>query len=118
MYPQVSMAMFGLHLEFFLQKDECMYEVVNKIYLRNFFMDVFNFRDESNESSFTMIGYSDGTVIIHNHPRITRSKVLLITAHATLQYHNYRDCFIIKFHLISLISSQRAKSFHKFFFTL
>jgi len=42
------------------------------------------FRDESNESSFTMIGYSDATVTAPNHPPIMRSKTLLATAHATV----------------------------------
>ena len=42
------------------------------------------FRDESNESSSTMIDYSDATVTVHNHPPIMRSKTLLATAHATV----------------------------------
>ena len=42
------------------------------------------FRDEFNESSSTMIGYSDTTVTTHNHPLIMRSNDLLATAHATL----------------------------------
>ena len=42
------------------------------------------FRDESNESSSTMIGYSDATVTAPNHPLIMRSKTLLATAHATV----------------------------------
>ena len=42
------------------------------------------FWDESNESSSTMIGYSDATVTVPNHPPIMRSKTLLITAHATV----------------------------------
>ena len=42
------------------------------------------FRDESNESSSTMIGYSDATVITPNHPLIMRSKVLLATAYAII----------------------------------
>ena len=42
------------------------------------------FRDESNESSSTMIGYSDATVTTHNHPLIMRSKALLATAYATV----------------------------------
>jgi hypothetical protein len=42
------------------------------------------FRDESNESSSTMIGYSDATVITSNHPLLMRSKALLGTTHATV----------------------------------
>jgi len=37
------------------------------------------FRNESNESSSTMIGYSDATVTAPNHPLIVRSKVSLAT---------------------------------------
>ena len=46
-------------------------------------MDV-TFRDESNESSSTMIGYGDATVTAPNHPLIMRSKSLLATVHATI----------------------------------
>ena len=42
------------------------------------------FRDESNESSSIMIGYSDVTVTAPNHPLIMRSNVLLVTTHATV----------------------------------
>jgi len=42
------------------------------------------FRAESNESSFTIIDYSDTTVTAHNHPLIMRSKSLLATSHATI----------------------------------
>ena len=42
------------------------------------------FRDESNEPSSTMIGYSDATVTTADHPLIIRSKTLLATAHATV----------------------------------
>ena len=42
------------------------------------------FRDESNEPSSTMIGYSDATVTTLNLPLIIRLKVLLATAYATV----------------------------------
>ena len=42
------------------------------------------FRDESNESSSAMIGYSDATVTTPNHPLIMRSKTLLATTYATV----------------------------------
>jgi len=42
------------------------------------------FRDESNEPSSTMIGYSDATVTVSNHPPIMRSTSLLVTTHATV----------------------------------
>ena len=67
------------------------------------------FRDESNESSFTMIGYIDATVTISNHPLTMRSKTLLATAHVTI--HNCEDCFVIRFYLIYLISGQRSEKF-------
>jgi len=42
------------------------------------------FRAESNESSSTMIGYSDVTVTVPNHLLIMWSKTLLATSHATV----------------------------------
>ena len=42
------------------------------------------FRDESNESSFIMIGYSDATVNTLNHPLIMRLKASLARATATV----------------------------------
>ena len=44
------------------------------------------FRDESNEPSFIIIGYSDATVTVPNHPLIVRSKGSLakVTATATV----------------------------------
>ena len=42
------------------------------------------FREESNESSSTMIGYSDATVTVHNHALTMHLNVLLATAHATV----------------------------------
>ena len=43
-----------------------------------------NFQDESNESSSTVIGYSDATVTAPNHSLIMRSNALLATAHTTV----------------------------------
>ena len=43
-----------------------------------------NFRDESNETSFIMIGYSDATVTVLKHPLIVRSKASLARAAATV----------------------------------
>ena len=43
-----------------------------------------NFRDESNESSFIIIGYNDATVTVLNHPLIVRSKASLARATATV----------------------------------
>ena len=42
------------------------------------------FRDESNESSSTMISYSDTTVAAPTHLLIMRSKTLLATERATV----------------------------------
>ena len=43
-----------------------------------------NFRDESNEPSFIIIGYSDATVTVPNHPLIVRSKASLAKVTATI----------------------------------
>ena len=43
-----------------------------------------NFRDESNEPSFIMIGYSDATMTALNHPLIVWSKASLARATATV----------------------------------
>ena len=42
------------------------------------------FRDESNEPSFIMIGYSDATVTALNHPLIVRSKASLARSTTTV----------------------------------
>jgi len=42
------------------------------------------FRDESNDSSFIMIGYSDATVNTLNYSLIVRSKTSLVRATATV----------------------------------
>jgi hypothetical protein len=46
-------------------------------------MDV-NFRDESNELSFIIIGYNNATVPMLNHPLIMRSNASLTRAPATV----------------------------------
>ena len=43
-----------------------------------------NFRDESNEPSFIIIGYSDATVTALNHPPNIRSNTSLTRATATV----------------------------------
>ena len=43
-----------------------------------------NFRDEFNEPSFIIIGYSDATVTVLNHPPIMRSNASLTRATATV----------------------------------
>ena len=43
-----------------------------------------NFRDESNEPGFIIIGYSDATVTLLNHHLIMRSKSSLTRATATV----------------------------------
>ena len=43
-----------------------------------------NFRDESNEPSFIIIGYNDATVTVLNHPLIVRSKTSLAKVTATV----------------------------------
>ena len=57
------------------------------------------FRDESNNLSSTMIGYSDATVTTPNHPLLM------------LQYHNYEGYFVIRLYFIPLINGQRGKKF-------
>ena len=46
-------------------------------------MDI-TFRDESNETSLTMIGYSDATVTMPNHLQIMRSNASLAAVTATV----------------------------------
>ena len=43
-----------------------------------------NFRDESNELSFIIIGYIDATVTVLNYPLIMRSNASLTRATATV----------------------------------
>ena len=42
------------------------------------------FQDESNESSFIIIGYSDATVTVPDHPPIVRSNASLAKITATV----------------------------------
>ena len=42
------------------------------------------FRDESNDSSFVLISYSDATVTAPNHPLIVRSNASLVRVTATV----------------------------------
>jgi len=56
--------------------------VINEVYLQNLLSVIF--RDESKESSFIMIVYSDATVTALNHPLIVRSKASLARATATV----------------------------------
>ena len=80
-----------------------------KLICENFSQMSVNFRDESNELSFIMIGYSDATVTTSNHPIIARPKISLATV--LLQYHNCGDSFVIRLHLIPLISGQSDEKF-------
>ena len=57
------------------------------------------FRDESNEPSSIIIGYSDTIVTAHNHRLIVRSKTSLATV--LLQYHSCGVGFVIRLYLIS-----------------
>ena len=61
-----------------------MHEVLNKVYFETFSWMGETFRDESNEPSSTMIGYSDAKVTAPNHFLIMRSKTLLAITHATV----------------------------------
>ena len=45
-----------------------MYGILNEVYLQKILWMSATFRDESNEPSSTMIGYSDATVTVPNHP--------------------------------------------------
>ena len=47
------------------------------------------FRDESNESSSTMIGYSDATVTVRNHHLIMWTNILSATLHTTVTAPNH-----------------------------
>ena len=58
-----------------------------------------------------MIGYSDAIVNTHDRPLIVRSNVALATE--LLQYHSCGVNFIIRLHLIPLISGQRAEKFSR-----
>ena len=58
-----------------------------------------NFRYESNEPNFIMIGYSDATVTALNQ------------LEHLLQYHSCGGNFVVRLYLIPLISSQSNKKF-------
>ena len=73
------------------------------------------FRDEFNEPSFIMIGYSDVTVTALNHPLVVRSNASLATM--LLQYHSYGGSFVIRLYLIPLISGQSIFLSHRNIFT-
>ena len=64
------------------------------------------FRDESNDSSFIMIGYNDAIVTALNYSLIVRSKASLL-----LQYHSRGGDFVIRLYLIPLIGGQSTKKF-------
>ena len=51
---------------------------------KTFLVMCVNFRDESNEPSFIIIGYSNATVTALNHPPIVRSEALFDRATATV----------------------------------
>ena len=61
-----------------------MHGVIQKFICKLFLRMCVIFREESNESSSTMIGYSDATVITSNHLLIIQLKTLLVTTHATV----------------------------------
>ena len=67
------------------------------------------FRDESNETSSTMIVYIIATVIVPNHLLIVRSNASIATV--LLRYHSCGGGFVIRLHLIFLISGQKAEKF-------
>ena len=73
-----------------------------------------NFRDESNEPTFIMIGYSDATVTVLNYPLIVRSNASL--DRALLQYHSCGGNFVIRLYLIPLISGQSIVSLSSKYF--
>ena len=61
-----------------------------------------------------MIGYSDATIITPNYLQIMRPKASLATV-LLLQYHSCGGCFVIRLHLIPLISDQNDKKFDEIF---
>ena len=67
------------------------------------------FRNESNEPSSIMIGYSDAIVTVTNHHLIIRSNASLATV--LLHYHNCGGGFVIKLLLLPLISCQKTEKF-------
>ena len=75
-----------------------------------------NFRDESNEPSFIMIGYSDATVTALNYSLNVWSNASLVRV--LLQYHSCGGNFVIRLYLISLIGGQNTKKFSSKLFHL
>ena len=76
--------MFGLHCEFFFTKRRMhAWSTKRSLFAKPFLHMSVTFRDESNEPSSIIIGYSDATVIAPNHHLIIRSKISLATATAT-----------------------------------
>ena len=71
-------------------------------------MDV-TFRDKSNEPSSIMIDYSVATVTAPDRLLVVRSNALIATV--LLRYHSCGGDFVIRLHLIFLISGQKAEKF-------
>jgi hypothetical protein len=74
------------------------------------------FRDESSELGSTIIGYSDATVTVPNHPLLTRSRASVATV--LLQYHICGVGFVIIHHLIPRLVVKGSKSFPGKFYNL
>jgi hypothetical protein len=77
--------MFGFHPQIlFIKRRMYAWSIKRSLFVKLFLQIGVIFRDESNEPSFTMIGYNDVVVTTYNHFLIVRSKILLATAHATV----------------------------------
>ena len=70
---------------FFQKRRTHVWSIKQSLFTKPFSRMSVIFRDESNEPSSIMIGYSDATITISNHPPIMRSKTLLATTYATVQ---------------------------------
>ena len=73
-----------------------------------------NFRDESNEPSLIMIGYSDATVTVFKHPLIVRRRLHYLEQ--LLQDHSCGGNFVIRLYLLPLISGQSIVSLSSKYF--